>query len=142
MKTTNMEKTELKDVYCVPNTGDDWLLFPFKRYIQNREVCYSINSDKCQTTRRGYNEEVGKTEIPVSKFIDLLEDKMVGWRLEEIGGKYMAITDLTVIELADGKIEIIISDDGKIMLSVLGVHVYLNIKTFTELETLIRFLKQ
>ncbi len=87
----------------------------------------------------------GKTEIFVQHFIDLLEDKIVPWRLEEVGfvnvfynndyTDYMLKknkADVSVCIYFDGTFEIVIGIEEEIRM---------NITTFTDLLTLIRFLK-
>jgi len=137
-----MKKTELKDVYCVPKTDEEWGQFKMwdESKIDAKDLfpCIIEIGNTKQCIQRGLNHEnlIGRTEIPVSKFIDLLEDRMVGWRLEEIGFVHEVDVDFYILDLDDYRHIEWNSQEG-----VAYDDSVLNIKTFTELETLIRFLR-
>jgi len=129
-----MKKTELKDVYCVP-LPSEWTeeMLKMRNPLNGTDICGV-----------GTFNRKDRTEIPVSKFIDLLEDRIVGWRLEEIGFRdFPTFEDKErwIFRLENGMNIVLFQD----MITHLEVSYNelnrLNISTFTELETLIRFLK-
>ena len=76
--------TTIDEVYCVPRTVEERAMFPhllteehFGVYFDKDygELCF----DKDEVHHRNL------TEIPVPRFLDLLHDRIVPWRLEEIG---------------------------------------------------------
>jgi hypothetical protein len=85
----------------------------------------------------------GRIEVTVSKFLDLLEDRIAPWRLEEIGFRDMPTISNKgrwILRLENG-MNIIIFED---MIPFLEVS-YNELKeiyatTFSELEMLIKFL--
>ena len=80
-----------------------------------------------------------RKEIPVQHFIDLVEDRISGWRLEEVGfvnhsTQYIGLFGSSHIHytISNGHIRVTPFDGIK------GINAY--ITTFTELLTLIKFL--
>lgn len=142
-----MKKTELKDVYCVPETDEEWGLFEvYFPLEERRDLIYEwfmMDGSSCLETEwiNDFNTDSRK-EIPVSKFFDLLEDRIVGWRCLELPNSEEFRYGNTRIRISiyEGKLSISIIE-GKVTIHSLGVSIPTSIKTFTELETLIRFLK-
>jgi hypothetical protein len=145
MKTT---AERLREVYCRPMNEAEWDLLNVKNRLANNNpnndiVCW----DKfAYSTSLAYMEssvrfDFNKTQIPVQHFIDLIEDKIVAWRLVEDGfeNKYGADyvykigvhTDLYVTPnyyFIRGRYN---SDE---------VDISVNLKTYSDLLTLIRLL--
>lgn len=123
-----MKKTELKDVYCKPKSGE-WTneMIKMQTPFNGTDIC-----------GLGMFNRKDRTEIPVSRFIDLLEDRIVGWRLEEIGFNHVSHKE-DIEEYWEIVINgyVIVFDTQNVMLDK-GI---INIKKFTELETLIGFLR-
>jgi len=130
-----MKKTELKDVYCVLKTDEDWTKLGLKShvYAEKSAVFWSydmpMNNGVVGPTNPHLLKLQGRTEIPAQHFIDLLEDRIVPWRLEEIGfNNQMVETPFFNVECENELVYI----DGSIT--------PLNISTFTELVQLLKFL--
>ena len=93
----------------------------------------------------------GKTEIPAQHFIDLIEDKIVAWRLVEDCFKESIRQETSILTLVlDGETEVLINKDGLYQIWQIQTidqisernHVdFENIKTYTDLITLINLLK-
>jgi len=79
-----------------------------------------------------------RTEIPIQNFIDLIEDKIVAWRLVEDGFKkpdYRYMLYLKDIEIqVDKHFEVFLQDNNDCKIY------FENVKTYSDLLTLIRLL--
>lgn len=123
-----MKKTELKDVYCVPLSAD-WTeeMEKMRNPFNGTNVCGV-----------GIFKRKDRTEIPVQQFIDLLEDRIVPWRLEEIGFKLDHLGD--ILELHVNGWALSVDNDSSIWLTHGDSGTIINISTFTELLQLLKFL--
>jgi hypothetical protein len=125
----------LSESYCRPNEID-WKaieLIDDDRVIRNYRdwsICATVGS------------LLGRTEIPVSHFIDLLNDSIVPWRLVNDGFNTMGgiVHTLELRPVIDGETVVrkitAIADTGKVYLNDGPT----NIETYTDLLTLIRLI--
>ena len=133
-------KTTLENSYCRPTTEAEWV--KLKITNRNPKVMYD-----CVIYTRGETVEwteksckmFGYTEIPVQNFIDLAEDKTYSlFRLIETGFHNSAFDYYDVVIPKEDKIwQITVAKNGKVTLN----GEITNIANFTDLLTLIRFLK-
>lgn len=127
MKTTAQR---LSEVYCRPKT-DEWR--HFEKLSDDDDIVIKWGGEVITTTLKNLGSiSKRKSEIPVTHFIDLLQDKIASWRLEEDG-----ILGWTYIRRGDGSIkwEVWVTDgyaelNGK----------ELNITTYTGLLMLIKLI--
>lgn len=128
----------LENTYCRPTTEAEWDLLPNRDlWCRNEDAVFgAIDFSKQKVS--------GKTEIFVQHFIDLLEDKIVPWRLEEVGFKYIkdhtpfyefSLSKVSNLSWAEST-----SKHG-IALEIREEQIWFSIHNFTDLLTLIRFLK-
>ena len=147
MKTTAQR---LSEVYCKPKSHEDWdAIYPKATWMgqypsSHSHVCYE---DTGKYLASYPNENASRTEIPVQHFIDLIEDKIVVWRLLEDGfvkgeldfreDYYLEDEEgLAVISVRiDAHKGVTIYQGSKNSVTLYGV------KTYTDLLTLIRILK-
>ena len=129
----------LENTYCRPTTEAEWDLLPNRDlWCRNENAVFgAIDFSKQKVS--------GKTEIPVQQFIDLIEDRIVPWRLEEVGFEYneyrgKVLSELSKYITTENENHCIDFDpnDGIVKVNLNGFE---GIKTFTDLLTLIRFLK-
>lgn len=137
--------TTIDEVYCVPRTVEERAMFPhllteehFGVYFDKDygELCF----DKDEVHHRNL------TEIPVTHFFDLLHDRIVPWRLEEIGFQSPVLAkwkyELTLKHVwgeepfKKPSLRRIRFDKGEMSLDNQPI----NISKFTDLLSLIRFL--
>lgn len=128
----------LENTYCRPTTEAEWDLLPNRDlWCRNEDAVFGAIDFRKQKVS-------GKTEIPVQQFIDLIEDKMVPWRLVEIGFKYIkdhtpfyefSLSKVSNLSWAEST-----SKHG-IALEIREEQIWFSIHNFTDLLTLIRFLK-
>ena len=121
--------TTLDNTYCRPTTEAEWDLLPNRDlWCRNENAVFgAIDFSKQKVS--------GKTEISVQQFIDLLEDRIVPWRLEEVG--FEKAIEIYFYEI--GISNIAFYPEGRVTFGTPEQD--FNIKTFTDLLTLIRFLK-
>lgn len=100
--------TTLDNSFCQPNTAEEWecLLTNIKSdtwkyrpyydsvndyygYVEEKPAFFYRN--KCFTKWFASDDDTLTNEITVSQYIDLLQDNITPWRLEEIG--FIRITD-------------------------------------------------
>ena len=150
----------LSEVYCRPKTDGEWRIvaghsmvhpdnkrdFPFVIHWKwQSEAPYPIGHGNNMTMAT--NEDVdGKTEIPVSQFIDLLNDSIVPWRLEEDGfietdletclGYEFALPNGVTIQVTQGLDVAVIEGDGFRRNHIL----FQGCKTYTKLLNLIEMI--
>jgi hypothetical protein len=84
--------TTLQNSYTVPMTVEEWAqlvgIIPigYRSCHQKDAVSYFVHGNK------GYVADFlpeDRTEIPVSRFLDLLHDRITPWRLDEIGWNFV-----------------------------------------------------
>lgn len=124
-----MRKT-LAEIYCIPKTEAEFdLLGDRSMWCLKDGVVYWSIPFWNQTTD-------GKNKVSVSRFADLLHDRIVQWRLEEVGfNKMLGIYEHKCglrISLYGTRIEVYVLCDGS------SIDLYPT--TFTDLLTLIKFL--
>jgi hypothetical protein len=131
MKTTAQR---LSEVYCRPKGEKEWGMFGLIDIGTN----YAVWSVDGVATVTDCNLPELFTEIPVQHFIDLIENRIVAWRLAEDGFKkqgYGYIFYLKDIEiLLDKHFEVYLQDNNDCEMYFDGC------KTYTDLLTLIRLL--
>lgn len=145
-----MKNTRLEDVYCVPKTEDEWkLLISGLEYSVKEDsdfACIDIDGtplildkDFLKDPDFGHYFD-GRKQIPVDQFLDLLNDKITPWRLEEVGFKSPLKWrhDLIIQSEFNGRVvtRVVGYNDGIVTLE----HEELNITTFTELIQQMKFL--
>ena len=80
MKTTAQR---LSEVYCRPNNSE-WV--DLIGYVPNRDTAtYAVYDGELGVIDANESEVTYLTEVQSSHFIDLLQDKIAQWRLEEGG---------------------------------------------------------
>lgn len=126
----------LENTYCRPTTEAEWDLLPNRDlWCRNEDAVFGAIDFRKQKVS-------GKTEISVQRFIDLLEDSICVWRIEEFGFKELA---KGVWSWSDDGHQILISFERElnVMLSYSdqGMIPLCGVQTFSNLLTLIRFLK-
>jgi len=143
------QMTTLENSYCVPKTEEEFILLGYDRvpnfHIKGNRVYYAILDETDQWTRSVElysnlgNLEWLTNEIPIQHFIDLVEDRISAWRLEEVGfidhgTQFIGVFGSSHIHFtkSNGRVTVTPYDHGK------GINAY--ITTFTELLTLIKFL--
>lgn len=80
--------TRIEDVYCVPKTEEDLNYFGCSKgvHIKWSEPSFKGHSGLSYHYKEVLGVDMGsRTEIPVDRFLDLLNDKIADWRLEEVG---------------------------------------------------------
>jgi hypothetical protein len=129
MKTTAQR---LREVYCKPKTQQEWDLI--KLYNPVDEFCVEYIKRR---KRYSSKPKSSKTEISVSYFIDLIEDKIVAWRLVEDGFD----SPKPESELTLDTCKIVVWNESDIDIDKDGKLIPVNVKTYTDLITLINLLK-
>jgi len=123
-----MKITRIEDVYTVPKTEADWAMLPADResWCRNEGVVFG---------NIPYNKQrrEGKKEIPVDRFLDLLNDKIAPWRLLEVGF-FRYESD----HMAFDEIGLSVYDIGAEVHYVRNIDP-LNINTFSELLQMMKF---
>ena len=137
MKST---QERLNKSYCRPTTEEEWAKFTVSRFTSlgyASTYVYFYNDPDLDMVQRIKSDTwipSGLTEIPVSHFIDLLNDSIVPWRLEEDG---FDIQDgITYFETVAGSFRI--EANGEVSHIVTGRTA--NVDTYTDLLTLIRLI--
>ena len=120
----------LENTYCRPTTEAEWDLLPNRDlWCRNEDAVFgAIDFSKQKVS--------GKTEIFVQHFIDLLEDRICKWRLEEVGFvSHQFNDDCRIFQLANKSCNlcICIYYDGtfEICLQQDSAEIRLKITTFT-----------
>lgn len=122
--------TTLENSYCVPK-GEEWDIFGLIPLTGHKVMWLGGEPSLVSGT---FND---RTEIPVSHFIDLLHDRIVPWRLEEVGFKPWPNSNTPASMLWENEAQYTIE---VIVESVYVNSASFNITTFTDLLTLIRML--
>lgn len=126
--------TTLENSYCVPRTVEEWDTFGLIR-LTGHKVMWLGGEPSLVC-----GEFKERTEIPVSRFFDLLHDRIVPWRLVEQGFNN-PFGDTYTLRLEHDWDGIIVTRVVRVIggkVSVNGEDV--NVTTFTDLLTLIRML--
>lgn len=142
--------TTLDNTYCRPTTEADvsTLVNIDCAYLKHYPEQFLVN-DKIMIVdgMMGVWFNSTRTEIPVQHFIDLLEDRICAWRLEDeffIQQNGDELTRDFQKSCKDCEVEIMFEDghfqDVRIISKSFD-YIDTNIQTFTDLLTLIRFLK-
>lgn len=125
--------TTLENSYCVPRTVNERAMFPHLLTEEHYGVQLDNDYGVVCFDEGDWIYENG-TEIPVSHFLDILHDRIVPWRLEEVGFvdpfktiRRRLLTDFHTIDV-----------DEQNVVRIDGGYTY--ITTFTDLLTLIRML--
>ena len=136
--------TTLENSYCVPRTVEEWVkCIP---WLFEDELVHEIVGKAFVAFGDGTiskEPRKGMTELPVSRFLDLLNDRIVPWILAENGFEQhptwnntyeLDIDEQTIaVSFRNGKIEVeAITDEDSPLCCYLS--------TFTDLLTLIKFL--
>jgi len=136
-----MEITKLEEVYCVPDTDDELNHFGCSEgvHIKWDEPSFKGHNGLSYHYKEVFGIDMnGRKQIPVQHFHDLLQDKIVPWRLEEVG-----FTQLEVPVIPKPyKIKIVqhtLFYDVKTEMVALGTNP-LNITAFSELFQMMKFL--
>ena len=138
--------TTLENSYCVPRTVEEWSLClngDIPSMINQTHIAFFHAGELSSANENGFwwkDRKDGKTEIPVPHFIDLLHDRIVPWRLEEIGFNN-PLGDTYKLRLSHDWDDVIVTR----MIRVIGGRVSVNgddvnVATFADLLTLIRLL--
>ena len=143
----------LHNTYCKPNI-EEWekitaLLKSIEKYYwrkyDNDGNCF-LHDDTVYLSNGTIGDWNTRTEIPVQHFIDLIEDKIVAWRLEEDGfGRMSPDADRYEYEIdpANNR-SLMVKCDGEVWLSIFvfgnEVRHPCNVKTYTQLLTLIELI--
>lgn len=128
-----MKKTLLKDCYCLPENDDEWKLSGLKKPEYNIPYGVFELDGKVFSTNSHLLKAQGRTKIPVSRFVDLLEDRIVGWRLEEIHG-HVSNNGSYYWEFYRNRLEV----EYSMIVRLNDELIYIN--TLTELEQQLKFL--
>lgn len=120
--------------YCVPRTVEEWDAFGLIPLTGHKVMWLGGEPSIVSGT---FDD---RTEIPVSRFLDLLHDRIVPWRLEEIGFNN-PLGDTYKLRLSHDWDDVIVTR----MIRVIGGRVSVNgddvnVATFADLLTLIRLL--
>jgi hypothetical protein len=147
MKTT---AERLSEVYCRPTNEAEWdlcLKVSSPNLNLKMSVNYALGYVLTYKRKSSFfdNESKGKIQIPVQHFIDLIEDKIVDWRLVEDGFVKTLIDedcDLYTLKNNNCDVCIYIYYDGtfEVWLQDEFTEIRMNVKTYTDLLTLIRLL--
>lgn len=147
MKTT---AERLSESYCLPKTEEEWecltnlpglqlisdvTLEQVHLYLnQNRYIGLALVSDKVDFCRPSKK----RTEIPVSQFIQLLNDSIVSWRLEDDGFKKTPASHR--LQIGDNSVDWLWNHGFAMVAGARGFADFKGIKTYTDLLTIIRLI--
>lgn len=132
--------TTLENSYCVPRTVEEWDIFGLTPLTGHKVMWLGGEPTLVSGT---FND---RTEIPVPRFLDLMHDRIVPWKLEEIGFQSPVLAkwkyELTLKHVwgeepfKKPSLRRIRFDKGEMSLDNQPI----NISKFTDLLSLIRFL--
>jgi len=120
--------------YCIPKTEEEWNMLPDRSlWCRNENAVFGLIDFEEQKVKN-------KTEITVRQFLDLIEDKITPWRLDDIWfGREYGFSDTYVMKLRIIFYIHVLFTGEKVKVLLLGHEI--RVKTFTELLTLIHFLQ-
>lgn len=128
--------TTLENSYCVPNNSQWEELIG---YAPDRDtVICAVYDAEMGILDANADEVKCLTEIPVSRFQDLLHDRIVGWRLEEVG--FVKSNNSHRLQVSDYSVDWVWSYNFAMVTGPRGFSDFKGITTFTDLLTLIRML--
>lgn len=136
--------TTLENSYCVPRTVEEWDMLMDMDTMCDNDNGTKIMSTKFNETIAGPYHDMGGTEIPVPRFLDLLHDRIVDWRLEEVGWEFVDRIFPYYHFKPNEKVTLSWSEkqqDAGVGFELADDETWVNITTFTDLLTLISFLK-
>ena len=124
MKTTAQR---LSEVFCRPTTEGECKLLGIEKV--------NIGYDICQSWRGGLARYIdkGRTQIPVSRFIDLIQDAICAWRLEADNYNPYSLCKDVDVQIDNGVVWLYHKEGSDIINT--------NVKTYTDLISLISLLK-
>jgi hypothetical protein len=131
MKTT---AERLSEVYCLPKGAKEWGMFGLIDIGTN----YAVWSVDGKATVTDCNLPELFTQIPIQNFIDLIEDKIVAWRLVEDGfevSEYGYTFKSVYVHNPDPVTKIFVDVETEN-----DAVPFTNVKTYSDLLTLIRLL--
>lgn len=131
--------TTLENSYCKPKGEAEWDLLPNRDlWCRNEGAVFGVIDFSKQKIQ-------GMTEITVEQFLDLVYDKIVPWRLKEIGFEYneyrgKVLSELSKYITTENENHCIDFDpnDGIVKVNLNGFE---GVETFSEILTLIKFLE-
>ena len=131
--------TRLDNSYCVPITDEEWAaidaLNPRIELRIKGKFVYTLKEHGKRRLWLCHRKKGNAKEIPVSRFLDMWHDRIVQWRLQEVG----------FVHSVRGIYELNVNPHGHFTLEYCEGFVYVSagrtsITTFTELLELIRML--
>jgi hypothetical protein len=132
--------TTIDEVYCVPRTVEEHAMFPYLSTDEHFGVYLDSEYGVLCFDEGEFIYENG-TEIPVTRFLDLLHDRIACWRLEEVGFKFDVI-GYGFLDLKNEGSFLKLTSDGEVFWCSYRQQITTKafVYTFTELLQLIRFL--
>lgn len=130
--------TTLENSYTVPMTVEEWDMLMDMDTMCDNDNGTRIMSTKFNETIAGPYHGMGGTGIPVPRFIDLMNDRIVPWRLEEIG--FVKHANSHRLDVEDSSVDWVWKHNFAMIAGPRGFSDFKGITTFTELIQLIKFL--
>jgi hypothetical protein len=134
--------TTLDNSFCRPTNEElGQIMTPLKMSADENHVlvAYTINGKKHKFYRRWVDvADIGLTEIPVSRFLDLYHDRITPWRLEDVGFDVTVLPYKNKIEGHYQRHIMEVTETGQLIF--LNGKMMEGITTFTELLQQIKFL--
>lgn len=125
--------TTIDKVYCVPK-GEEWDIFGLIPLTGHKVMWLGGEPTLVSGT---FND---RTEIPVTHFLDLLHDRIAGWRLEELGFNN-PFGDTYTLRLEHDWNGVIVTRTIRVICGVVSVNGdEVSVTAFTDLMALIRML--
>lgn len=124
----------LSEVFCRPTTEGEWDELDIQNPFDRKEFPFVMMQG---STAWQVNYTFNRTQIPVSKFIDLIKDAICAWRLESDG--FLISAKPKDCYYAEHITPLILIDERCVVF--VGNVKRRNIKTYTDLITLITLLK-
>lgn len=146
----NEMMTKIEEVYTIPKTEEEWKLLDEAHgfnvvgeengFVKGQDCVVYESEGLYQALLRLEDNDL--IEIPVERFLELINDRIVGWRLEELGFEKVE-KNLTFYVLKIANTELSWSEKTKnagVGIEIGEEAVWLNISTFTELLQQMKFL--
>lgn len=138
----------LDNTYCIPNI-EEWeknisLLKSIEKYWWRKYDdgnCF-LHDNTVYLSNGTIGDWNTRTEIPVQQFIDLIEDKICKWRLEEVGFMSAPCSGKTCYAFFVKESKVWVMEYEKVSIqNGNGQHVpFEGIKTFTDIQKLIHLM--